>query len=400
MKQDKWTQQLRDKLAEHEVAPPEGLWEEIAPLCPPCREKSRFVALRRWAAAAAVVALTIGAGYLLWPEGDTSPQLSQPFPSTREGKGVGPETISESTQAPKELLTEEIQKIQTPHLEGREKAAQETVDVAQPDTPTTAEPTDSHTERPGVVEAETTDELSNTNEAVVRDMDRQIAEMKNTKSGPLTLGLYAMNGFSGQSSSNGVLMAEEMAMKYREVYEYSYATSARSTEPIYLTGYEERQHHHRPVSFGLTLNYPLTERLSLTTGLVYTKLSSDFTQVMNKMQIRREQTLHYVGVPLGLSYRLWALKGFRAYASAGALTYLNVATRVVTEGVTQEMEKDRAQLSLNGSLGLQYDVIPQIGLYVEPGLSYYPDNRSHIQNFFKDKPVNLSLQVGLRVNIK
>lgn len=397
MNQDKWTQQLRDKLAEHEVAPPEGLWEEIAPLCPPCRGKSRFVALRRWAAAAAAVALTIGAGYLLWPEGDTSPQLAQQSPSLREGKVVGPETISESTQAPKELLTEEIQKIQTPPLtpplEGRGRGE-------TPAEPTTAEITDSHTERPSVVETETTDELSNTSEAVVRDMDRQIAEIKNTKSGPLTLGLYAMNGFSGQSSSNGVLMAEEMAMKYREVYEYSYATSARSTEPIYLTGYEERQHHHRPVSFGLTLSYPLTERLSLTTGLVYTKLSSDFTQVMNKMQIRREQTLHYVGVPLGLSYRLWELKGFRAYASAGALTYLNVATHVVTEGVTQEMEKDRAQLSLNGSLGLQYDVIPQIGLYVEPGLSYYPDNRSHIQNFFKDKPVNLSLQVGLRVNIK
>lgn len=400
MNQDKWTQQLRDKLAEHEVAPPEGLWEEIAPLCPPCREKSRFVALRRWAAAAAVAALTIGAGYLLWPKGDTSPQLAQQSPSPGEGKGGGHETISESTQAPKELLAEKIQKIQTLHHEGRGRAAQETVDETQPETPTTAEPADSHTERPGVVETETTDELSNTSEAVVRDMDRQIAEMKNTKSGPLTLGLYAMNGFSGQSSSNGVLMAEEMARKYREVYEYSYATSARSTEPIYLTGYEERQHHHRPVSFGLTLSYPLTERLSLTTGLVYTKLSSDFTQVMNKMQIRREQTLHYVGVPLGLSYRLWELKGFRAYASAGALTYLNVATRVVTEGVTQEMEKDRAQLSLNGSLGLQYDVIPQIGLYVEPGLSYYPDNRSHIQNFFKDKPVNLSLQVGLRVNIK
>ena len=405
MKQDKWTQQLRDKLAEHEVAPPEGLWEEIAPLCPPCRGKSRFVALRRWAAAAAaVVAVAI-----LWWEAPLSPPRrgmseAQQSPSLGEGKGVGPETISESTQAPKKLLAEEIQKIQTlplvPPHEGRERDEQETVDEAQPETPTTAEPADSHTERPSVVEAETTDELSNTCGAVVRDIDRQIAEIKNTKSGPLTLGLYAMNGFSGQSSSNGVLMAEEMAMKYREVYDNSNATSARSTEPIYLTGYEERQHHHRPVSFGLTLSYPLTERLSLTTGLVYTKLSSDFTQVMNKMQIRREQTLHYVGVPLGLSYRLWELKGFRAYASAGVLTYLNVATRVVTEGVTQEMEKDRAQLSLNGSLGLQYDVIPQIGLYVEPGLSYYPDNRSHIQNFFKDKPVNLSLQVGLRVNIK
>ncbi len=406
MKLDKWEQQLHDKLAEHEVAPPEGLWEEIVPLCPPSRGKSRFVVLRRWAAAAAAVAaLTIGGGYLLWPEGDTSPQLAQPFPSLEgEGIGVGTETISESTQAPKELLAEEIHEMQAPTLaplpEAKERAAQVTVDEAQPETPASAETTDSQTERPDVVEAEATDELTNTSEAVVRDMDRQIAEMKKTKSAPLSLGLYAMNGFSGQSGSNGVMMAEEMASKYREVYENSYATATRSTEPIYLTGYEEQQHHHRPVAYGLGLNWPLTERLSLTTGLVYTKLSSDFTQVMGKMQIRREQTLHYVGVPLGLSCRLWSLKGFRAYVSAGALAYLNVATHVETEGVTQEMDKDRVQLSLNGSLGLQYDLIPQIGLYVEPGLSYYPDNGSSIQNFFKDKPTNLSLQVGLRVNIR
>ena len=410
MKQDKWTQQLHDKLAEHEVAPPEGLWDDIEsalpPLSPSHREKSRFVALRRWAAAAAVVALAIGGGYLLWPEGATSPQLAQPFPSLQEERSeVGPETHSESTQAPKELLAEKIQKTQatplTPPHKGSGRAAQETIDEAQPETPTTVETT-SHTERQDVVEAEKTDKLNNTEEAqaVVRNMDRQIAEMKETKSSPLTFGLYAMNGFSGQSSSNGVLMAEEMARKYRKIYENSYATAARSSEPIYLTGYEERQHHHRPISYGLTLSYPLTERLSLTSGVVYTKLSSDFTQVMNKTQIRREQTLHYVGVPVSLNYQFWAQKGFRAYASAGALLYWNVKTHVETEGVTQKMEKDRAQLSLNGSLGIQYDVIPQIGLYVEPGLSYYPDNRSHIQNFFKDKPVNLSLQVGLRVNIK
>ena len=29
MKQDKWTKQLHDKLAEHEMAAPEGLWADI-----------------------------------------------------------------------------------------------------------------------------------------------------------------------------------------------------------------------------------------------------------------------------------------------------------------------------------------------------------------------------------
>jgi hypothetical protein len=58
------------------------------------------------------------------------------------------------------------------------------------------------------------------------------------------------------------------------------------------------------------------------------------------------------------------------------------------------------QWSLNGSLGVQYDVIPLLGLYAEPGLSWYPDNGSRLQNYFKDKPLTFSLQLGLRLNLR
>ena len=227
-------------------------------------------------------------------------------------------------------------------------------------------------------------DVETASQTVVSELERQIAELPAAKTTqPLSLGLYAIDGLSIKNSSNGVLMADEMARQYHNAYANSYASAARSSEPIYLAGYEEQENHHRPISFGLTLDYPLTERLSLTTGVVYTKLVSDFTQVMRGTQIQRSQTLHYAGIPVGLNYRLWASRGFRAYASAGALVYWNVKTRVVT-----------------GGLGVQYDIIPQLGLYVEPQLSYYPDNNSHIQNFFKDKPVNLSLQFGLRVNMQ
>ena len=212
------------------------------------------------------------------------------------------------------------------------------------------------------------------------------------------LGLYAMNGINSQRSSNGVLMADALARKFNDTYANSYGATTRTPEPIYLTGFEERQHHHQPISYGLTLSYPLTKRLSLTSGVIYTKLASDFTQIMRSQKVEQEQTLHYVGIPIGLNYQLWALKGFRAYASAGTLAYWNVATHLVTEGVTQELPKDRMQWGINGSIGAQYDIVPLLGLYVEPGLSYYPDNGSRLQNFFKDKPWNMSLQVGLRIN--
>lgn len=398
MNQDKWIEQLHDKLADYEVAPPEGLWEEIAPLCPPRRGKSRFVALRRWVAAAAVVAALM----ILWWEAPLSPP--------RRGMSqVQEETVAQvpqASQAPQENPPESsptepqsavLRRCRSPRLTTQEAAppVQEELTMATKTEPSPAD-TVVETKRPTVEKA-----VETTSHTVVSELERQIAELPAAKTKrPVSLGLYAMNGISDKMSNNGVLMADEMANKYQSIYENSYATAARSSEPIYLTGYQEWQHHDRPVSYGLTLGYPLTERLSLTSGVVYTKLVSNFTQEMRKIQIHRKQTLHYVGIPVNLNYTLGLVEGFKGYVSAGALVYWNVKTRVVTEGVTQEMESDLLQLSLSGSFGLQYDVIPQLGLYVEPGLSYYPDNRSHIQNFFKDKPVNLSLQVGLRVNIK
>ena len=55
---------------------------------------------------------------------------------------------------------------------------------------------------------------------------------------------------------------------------------------------------------------------------------------------------------------------------------------------------------MSAAAGAQYDVIPQLGVYVEPGVRYYIDNGSRIENYYKDKPVSFSLQLGLRLNIE
>lgn len=406
MKPDKWIEQLHDKLADYEVAPPEGLWEEIAPLCPPEGGKvrrSRFVALRWWAVAAAAAVVAVLIAPLSPPEGGMSQTqeeaVTQEIQATQENP---PES------SPTEALSAVLRRRRSPRLTTQRDShpVQEKLAMATKTAIDSEETVETETTPAEIIDnteqqtAEKAPSAITADPSVVSELDRQIAELPAVKTKqPLSVGLYAMNGISDKMSSNGVLMADEMANKYQSVYENSYATAARSSEPIYLTGYEERQYHDRPISYGLTLGYPLTERLSLTTGVVYTKLVSTFVQEMRKTRIWREQTLHYVGIPVNLSYTLGEEKGFKGYVSAGALAYWNVKTRVVTEGVSQEMEKDRMQWSLSGSFGLQYDVIPLLGLYVEPSLSYYPDNKSHIQNFFKDKPVSLSLQVGLRFNL-
>ena len=158
--------------------------------------------------------------------------------------------------------------------------------------------------------------------------------------------------------------------------------------------------HHAPVSVGLQVAFGIAPRLSLSTGLVYTRTSSDFYPYAPGSSYNVHQVLHYVGIPVGLNYEFWQTGGFHAYVMAGAEADYNVKNDTEEEGVKKENAKrDRVQFSGKASLGAQYDITPKVGLYIEPGAKYYFDNGSHVENTFKDKKLNFNLQFGLRFNL-
>ena len=158
--------------------------------------------------------------------------------------------------------------------------------------------------------------------------------------------------------------------------------------------------HHAPVSVGLQVAFGIAPRLSLSTGLVYTRTSSDFYPYAPGSNYNVHQVLHYVGIPVGLNYEFWQSGGFHAYVMAGAEADYNVKNDTEEEGVKKEdAKRDRVQFSGKASLGAQYDITPKVGLYIEPGAKYYFDNGSHVENTFKDKKLNFNLQFGLRFNL-
>ena len=158
--------------------------------------------------------------------------------------------------------------------------------------------------------------------------------------------------------------------------------------------------HHAPVSVGLQVAFGIVPRLSLSTGLVYTRTSSDFNPYAPSSNYNVHQVLHYVGIPVGLNYEFWQSGGFHAYVMAGAEADYNVKNDTEEEGVKKEdAKRDRVQFSGKASLGAQYDITPKVGLYIEPGAKYYFDNGSHVENTFKDKKLNFNLQFGLRFNL-
>ena len=158
--------------------------------------------------------------------------------------------------------------------------------------------------------------------------------------------------------------------------------------------------HHAPVSVGMQLAFGIAPRLSLSTGVVYTRTSSDFYPYAPNNDYNVHQVLHYVGIPVGLNYELWRSGGFHAYVMAGAEAAYNVKNDTDEDGTRkQDAKRDRVQFSGKASLGAQYDISPSVGLYIEPGAKYYFDNGSDIENTFKDKKLNFNLQFGLRFNL-
>lgn len=166
--------------------------------------------------------------------------------------------------------------------------------------------------------------------------------------------------------------------------------------------------HRLPVRVGLNVAYRLTDRLSVESGVSYTRLSSDMKDGTKNNYSSSSQKLDYIGVPLNVKYRAFGYRRLSVYASAGLLTEKCVSGKTTHEYVISgEKKKHEAedvaakpwQLSVNAALGAQFDVLRNVGVYVEPGVSYYFDDRSTLSTIYKEKPLNFNLNLGVRYTI-
>ena len=166
--------------------------------------------------------------------------------------------------------------------------------------------------------------------------------------------------------------------------------------------------HRLPVRVGINVAYRLTDRLSVESGVSYTRLSSDMKDGTKDNYSSGSQKLDYIGVPLNVKYRAFGYRRLSVYASAGLLTEKCVSGKTTHEYVISgEKKKHEAedvaakpwQLSVNAALGAQLDVLNNVGVYVEPGVSYYFDDRSPLSTIYKEKPLNFNLNLGVRYTI-
>lgn len=392
---------MRRRLADRETPAPDDLWEKIEmrldATAPKPVLKPRYTIRRiaMWSAsAAAVAALLVAVGYQA--NVDTIEQLAANTPKTaapnaeprlvaasnsRSTDNAAPHTHAAYNEV---AATDDVEAIATSNNQEAEERASVSLRKAESNQSASVARTEVHTPQRMVARAMYAGDY----EAVEPTSRWSIGAHTG---GSMTDGNYANIPVSRCAS----------ASMLDNAYTDNSSTDNNGYRPVgnaaLLSRYNETKHHAQPVSYGLSFGYALNNRLTLTTGVVYTRAVTDFIRSSGNDNITETQRLHYIGVPLGVKYRVWGNRYIQTYATAGGQADFNVKATMTSGEVKTDVDCDNVQFSVNAAAGVQVDVVPHVGLYAEPGVKYYIDNKSAVATIFKDKPWAFNLQVGLRV---
>ena len=160
------------------------------------------------------------------------------------------------------------------------------------------------------------------------------------------------------------------------------------------SSYTEKYRHEIPKSFGVSARLHLTDRLSINTGLNYTRYASDRTRIFSDYTYQNDrQYVHYLGIPVRLDWMIVNRKHFNFYLGAGIQADKCIYATVGGE----RLHEKEVLFGLNGAMGLQFNIVPMVGLYFEPDISYSL-NEGSIQTYRSREPFVVTLRGGLRFN--
>lgn len=170
--------------------------------------------------------------------------------------------------------------------------------------------------------------------------------------------------------------------------------------------------HKMPVKLGLTARYAFTNLLGIESGLTYSLLQSDIkrgSESTTGAWSSSDQTLHYLGVPLNLTFNFLNSRYVDIYASAGGMMEFGVKGSIkTTDHLNNSMTSTHQNAitpkgllwSVNATAGVQVNVLPSLGLYVEPGMSHHFKNDRQPRSSYTDRPTNFALGFGLRYTFR
>lgn len=414
---DTFDDMFRSKLQDFEVDTMPGDWEAIADRLPVKAPVPFRRTLRYWAAAAVVSLLMITGGvYMFKSEKEVAPIAEK---IEKETKKVETELAKEVEvpATPIELIKENITvspvaAVQQPAVvRSTYKAA---VKVAHTE-PAVISSDDDLEEQAEVITLPDEDSVVVDSEEVVQnhpevgsiDTRSLIADAApvgkvEKEAAPRKWG-FGMGGGSVTTGTNNSLNTYALKNTMLTDQELLFLNAANFENNTYP---KTNIHHKTPVSVGFSVSRYLNNRFALSAGLNYTFLSSTWDVDAPVYYNKTAQKLHFIGIPVSLSYKIAEWNRFQVYAAAGVMTEVNVSGKLVTEKYSgkelYEKESEHIRMkewlwSVNARAGVSYPLLRFVSLYAEAGVDYYFDNGSTIETVRSEKPFNVSLQAGFRL---
>lgn len=414
---------LRSKLDNYEVPVADNIWQRIDDTL--SHSARMRVIRRRWilSGAAAVLAIVIGSTYLLKsPSNNPSILMTDkkamteniPAASTNAEQNTQNKSISIDKKDVQPLIAStEMKKtnknhtkkpfLRSQHFKNEENIKLETYRINSIEKGTEEKFLTMDSE-----DKTDNDEIFYEIEQIAAQNYLTLAESKEEK--PLTL---ALNTKGGLTSTNRTMNSPVTLRSAEVAHNFAKSNFILASQELSDDASDNvsQMTHSQPVSVGLTISKPLTEKLSLESGLVYTYLYSKAKNTSNIYRKKETQQLHYLGIPLNFNYNLVSFGNADLYFSLGGMIekdvygkYNYVDNRILNElnsesevKVSERIRQPNPQLSINVGVGISYPVWNNLYLYGKIGGGYYFDADNKWSTIYSDEKIILDLNIGVRI---
>ena len=395
---ERWIDDIKAEMQEFESDSPKGLWESIEGRLP----ASKVASTRSWwgwAAAAGALAVAGVSAFLFF-----RPISPQEVISVERAESVV--ALNDVLPDPSEQIVR-LQEAVAPVAVSQPKEAQ------RPEKSAALQKTETLRETAAVQETETVQEteIVQKPEAVQEpeslpweEFSQEPRVARKTPQNKVSVGLAASGAASFSQTAligGGPLFGVGLdAVSWEDSPKLGLAVVNQGKD------IESELRHKVPVRLTLGVSYAITDRLSVVSGLSHTLLLSEYKEGTQQNYKSGEQRVEYVGVPINLKYDFYSSTRLDVYASAGlTLDKCIKANRTDDYFLSGEnrlkevisLGEHPFQLSAGAAFGAEYRIYDSLWLFGECGLAYFFNDRSSLEILYKERPLNATFNLGIRV---
>jgi len=439
MKND-WLNDLKDRMEDYEVSTPDGLWENIESSLPATGSPKVKTLPWLWRSVAVAAAVALGAFGVVKLTDKTASTSPEDYFAENDEVTVVEDSITtnyyisevQNSPVPEEQIPSSVTRLQgnrTASGAHNRPSANLVAEQAMP-----AEAVETRAEVAEVTEAKPDTEPESRPVAKKAVEEKTVDEFVTNSEGEDWSGyMSATDDKVGKARRRGISTGLAMsggAVNSNNISTFSPTKFYRGASPASDTGGDDDENnpvqssmapirdltmttnteHKRPVRIGATVNWEFSNIFGLETGLMYTMLNSTFSTESNGTVTESDQRLHYIGIPLNLTVDFFDSRAMSLYAVGGGMVEKCLSGKVtsatfisgkqVGDPSKADLDVSQLQWSLNAAAGVQMNLIPNVGLYAEPGVSYHFNDGSSVQTIYKDRPFDFMLTLGLRYSFK